>query len=322
VDWLLGFIGLKFGLQHPNYTYDGQGPQLADRLRELVTKAESLGFDSFWVMDHLHQIQYVGEPNEPMLEGWTTQSFVASFTSKMKLGTLVTAIVYRHPSILAKIGATLDVLSKGRLFMGIGAAWNVQEATAYGIPFPSDPERLKRLEEAVQIIRKMWTEERTSFDGEYYKIRDAYCNPKPVQKPNPPIMIGGAGERVTLKLVAKYGDACNLFGSPETIKTKLGILREHCKRVGRDYDSILKTKLGHIIIDNDKEKLQARVAEAFKDVPEQRRLEYAIFGTPEELRRQIEGFRDVGIDYFIMNLDPERQIEDLAIVGKEIVNQF
>jgi len=287
-----------------------------------VTKAESIGFDSFWVMDHLHQIPYVGEPKEPMLEGWTTQSFVAGFTSKLKLGTLVTAIVYRHPSVLAKIGASLDVLSKGRLFMGIGAAWNVQEAAAYGIPFPSDLERLKRLEEAVQIIHKMWTEEQISFDGKYYKIRDAFCSPKPVQKPHPPIMIGGAGERVTLKLVAKYADACNLFGSPETIRTKLGILREHCKRVGRDYDSILKTKLGRIIIDNDKEKLQARVAEAFKDVPEQMRREYAIFGTAEELQRQIEKFRDVGIDYFIMNLQPERQIEDLEIVGREIVNRF
>ena len=318
----MGFVRMRFGLQHPNFTHDGEGPQLANGLRELVTKAESLGFDSFWVMDHLHQIPYVGETSEPMLEGWTTQSFVAGFTSKIKIGTLVTAIVYRHPSVLAKIAATLDVLSKGRLFMGIGAAWNVQEATAYGIPFPADPERFKRLEEAVQIIRKMWTEERTSFDGEYYKIRDAYCNPKPIQKPCPPIMIGGGGERVTLKLVAKYADACNLFGSPETIRTKLGILREHCKNVGRDYDSILKTKLGHIIIDNDKEKLQARVAEAFKDVPEKMRREYAIFGTPEEIRRQIEGFRNVGVDYFIMNLDPERQIEDLAIVGKEVVNRF
>lgn len=313
---------MRFGLQHPSFTYDGKGPQLANGLRELVTKAESLGFDSFWVMDHLHQIPYVGELDEPMLEGWTTQSFVAGFTSKIKIGTLVTAIVYRHPSVLAKIGATLDVLSKGRLFMGIGAAWNVQEATAYSIPFPADPERFKRLEEAVQIIRKMWTEERTSFDGEYYKIHDAYCNPKPIQKPHPPIMIGGGGERVTLKLVAKYADACNLFGSPETIRSKLGILREHCKNVGRDYDSILKTKLGHIIIDNDKEKLQARVAEAFKDVPEKMRREYAIFGTPEEIRRQIEGFRDVGVDYFIMNLDPERQMEDLGIVGNEVVNRF
>ena len=313
---------MRFGIQHPSFTYDGQGPQLEVGLRELVTKAESLGFDSFWVMDHLHQIPYVGETREPMLEGWTVLSFVAGFTSKIKLGTLVTGIVYRHPSILAKIGASLDVLSKGRLFMGIGAAWNVQEATAYGIPFPADHERLKRLEEAVQIIRKMWTEEQISFDGEYYKIRDAYCNPKPVQKPHPPIMIGGAGERVTLKLVAKYADACNLFGSAETIRTKLGILREHCKSVGRDYNSILKTKLGLIIIDNDKEKLKARVAEVFKDVPEQRRNEYAIFGTPEELRRQIEMFRDVGVDYFIMNLQPDRQIEDLEIVGKEVVSRF
>lgn len=130
-----------------------------------------------------------------MLEGWTTIATVAGFTSKIRLGTLVTGNVYRHPSVLAKIGATLDVLSKGRLYMGIGAAWNNVESQAYGIPFPSTTERFRRLEEAVQIIRKMWTEERATFNGQFYKIRDAYCNPKPIQKPHPPIMIGGSGER-------------------------------------------------------------------------------------------------------------------------------
>ena len=139
---------MKFGLQHPNYTYDGQGPQLVDGLKKLVTQAENLGFDSFWVMDHFHQIQYVGQPGEPMLEGWTTQGVVAGFTSRIKIGTLVTGIVYRHPAVLAKIGATLDVLSKGRLFMGIGAAWNEEEAAAYGIPFPATEERMQRLEES------------------------------------------------------------------------------------------------------------------------------------------------------------------------------
>jgi len=216
-----------------------------------------------------------------MLEGWTTQAVVAGLTEKIKLGTLVTGIVYRHPSVLAKIGATLDVLSKGRLFMGIGVAWNVEEATAYGIPFPPEGEKMRRLEEAAQIISKMWTEERTSFTGKFYQLRDAYCNPKPIQKPHPPIMIGGSGERRTLKIVAKYGDACNIFGSVETVRQKLGVLREHCRLVGRDYDSILKTKLGHVVIDKNKEK----VMEAIKGLPEDRRREYAIYWTPEEVRK-------------------------------------
>jgi F420-dependent oxidoreductase-like protein len=205
-------------------------------------------------MDHFQQLQIIGSSQDPLLEGWTTLLILAGLTSKIKLGTLVTGVIYRHPSVLAKIGATLDVLSKGRLFMGIGAAWNEQESIAYGInsPFPSYQERLNRLEESIQIIRYMWTREPTcSFIGKYYQIRDAYCNPKPIQKPSPPILIGGGGEKRTLKIVAKYADACNLIGSLETINRKLTALREHCKMVGRDYDSVLKTKLCTVIINDD-----------------------------------------------------------------------
>ena len=309
---------MKFGLQHPNFTFDGQGAEIVEKLRTLTQRAESLGFDSFWVMDHFHQIRNVGEVEEPMLEGWTTQSVVAGFTNKIKLGTLVTGIIYRHPSVLAKVGASLDVLSKGRLFMGVGAAWNVDEATAYGIPFPPIKERMQRLEEAVQIINKMWTEERTTFTGKFYQLRDAYCNPKPIQKPHPPIMIGGSGERRTLKIVAKYGDACNIFGSVQTVKKKLGVLREHCRSVGRDYDSILKTKLGHVVIDKSKEKVTA----AIKNLPEERRREYAIYGTPEEVRKQIEAFREVGLEYLIVNLEPDGELQALDLFASEVVKKL
>jgi F420-dependent oxidoreductase-like protein len=309
---------LKFGLQHPNFTFDGEGVEVVEKLRTLTQEAERLGFDSFWVMDHFHQIQNVGQPQEPMLEGWTTQAVVAGLTEKIKLGTLVTGIVYRHPSVLAKIGATLDVLSKGRLFMGIGAAWNVDEARAYGIPFPPVGERMRRLEEAAQIITKMWSEERTSFTGKFYQLSDAYCNPKPIQKPHPPIMIGGGGEKRTLKIAAKYADACNIFGSVETVRRKFGILREHCRSVGRDYDSILKTKLGRIIIDKDREK----VTEAIKGLPEDRRREYAIYGTPEEVRKQIEAFRDVGVEYLIVNLEPGRELQALDLFANEVMKKL
>jgi F420-dependent oxidoreductase-like protein len=309
---------LKFGLQHPNFTFDGQGGKIVEKLRTLARKAESLGFDSFWVMDHFHQIQYVGQPEEPMLEGWTTQAVVAGLTEKIKLGTLVTGIVYRHPSVLAKIGATLDALSNGRLFMGVGAAWNVEEATAYGIPFPPVKERMQRLEEAVQIIRKMWTEETSTFNGKFYQIQNAYCNPKPIQKPYPPIMIGGSGERRTLRIVAKYADACNIFGSTETVKKKLGILREHCHLVGRDYDSIVKSRLGRVIIDKERKK----VDEAVRDMTEERRREYAIYGTPEEVRRQVEAFRDSGIEYLIVNLEPDRELQALELFANEVVKKL
>lgn len=313
---------MKFGLQHPNYTYDGQGPQLVDGLKKLVTQAENLGFDSFWVMDHFHQIQYVGQPREPMLEGWTTQGVVAGFTSRIKIGTLVTGIVYRHPAVLAKIGATLDVLSKGRLFMGIGAAWNEEEATAYGIPFPATEERMRRLEETVQIIHKMWTEDRATFEGKFYRIKDAYCNPKPIQKPRPPIMIGGGGERMTLKIAAKYADACNVFGSADTVRRKMKILRQHCQTVGRDYDSILKTKLGHVIIDKDKDRLKAKLTDALRGIPEERLKEFATYGTPEELRHQVEELRDAGVEYLIVNMDPKEESEALELFGKEVVRKF
>jgi F420-dependent oxidoreductase-like protein len=313
-----GKLELRFGLQHPNFTFDGEGPQLVEKLRKLVVSAENGGFDSFWVMDHFHQILNVGQPQEPMLEGWTTQSVVAGFTDKIKLGTLVTGIVYRHPSVLAKVGATLDNLSKGRLYMGIGAAWNVDEATAYGIPFPPVKERMQRLEEAVQIIKKMWVEETTTFTGRFYQIRNAYCNPKPIQKPHPPIMIGGGGERRTLKIAAKYGDACNVFGSVETVKRKLEILREHCRSVGRDYESIVKSRLGRIVIDKDR----TNVEMAIRNMPEDRRREYTIYGTPEEVRRQVEDLRDAGVEYLIVNLEPDKELEALDLFVSEVVKSF
>ncbi len=318
---------MEFGLQHPNYNFDYDGrdaSQIIDSLKNVATKAENLGFDSFWVMDHFHQISSVGNREDPMLEGWTTISVLAGVTSRIKLGTLVTGIIYRHPSVLAKMGATLDVLSKGRLFMGIGAAWNQEESLAYSIPFPPNKERLLRLEEVIQIIRKMWNEEEpaATFNGKYYQINGAYCNPKPIQKPSPPIMVGGSGERHTLKIVAKYADACNLFGSAETVKRKLSILREHCKSVGRDYDSILKTKLGFIVIDNDKKMVEKRMRQISKGIPEERVREFLIHGTPEEVLKQIELLEEVGVQYLIVDLEPYRESEALEIFGNSIVKKM
>ena len=248
---------------------------------------------------------------------------LAGITTKIKLGTLVTGIIYRHPSVLAKVAATLDILSKGRLFMGIGAGWNEQESLAYGISFPSTQERMLRLEEAIQIIRKMWTEEPyASFNGKYYQIRNAYCNPKPIQKPSPPILVGGSGERKTLKIVAKYADACNLFGSPETVRKKLDILKEHCKSVGRDYDSILKTKLAAIIIDDNNDMVKNRVLETFRGIPEEQIKEFVIYGTSEDVSRQIEILEEVGIQYLIVDLEPSRELEALDTFANKVINKM
>lgn len=318
-------LNMKFGLQHPNFSFDYKNEdtsQIVGSLKDLILIAENAGFDSFWVMDHFHQIKFVGSPDEPMLESWTTISALAGMTTKIKLGTLVTGIVYRHPAILAKISATLDVLSKGRLFMGIGAAWNQEESFAYGIPFPPTKERLLRLEEVIQIILKMWTKSTATFNGKYYQLKDAYCNPKPIQKPHPPIMVGGGGERNTLRIVAKYADACNLFGSIETIKRKLSILKEHCKNVVRDYDSILKTKLGIVLIDNDKEVLNKRVNELFKGMPNEQIREFVIYGTQEEVLREVESFENAGIEYFIVDLDPSRELEQLEFFADKIIKNI
>src|SRR5215213_10332987 len=332
MQWLIYHLSLnlsmQFGLQHPNFNFDYDGrdaSQIIDSLKKLATKAENLSFDSFWVMDHFHQISVVGKQDEPMLEGWTTLSVLAGITSKIKLGTLVTGVIYRHPSILAKIAATLDVLSKGRLFMGIGASYFEDESTAYGIPFyPSNQERLLRLEEGIQIIRKMWTEEPSaSFEGKYYQIRNAYCNPKPIQKPSPPILVGGSGERKTLKIVAKYADACNLFGSIQTIKRKLDVLKEHCKRVGRDYDSILKTKLDLVVIDDSEELARKRTQQFYKGIPEQqiRDREFATYGTAKDVSRQIELLEEAGIQYLIMHFEPSRELEALDTFANNILKR-
>ena len=310
---------MKFGIQHPNYSFDGSGPAIVDSLRKVAVTGEELGYDSFWVMDHFHQIQNVGAPQEPMLEGWATISVLAGLTSKIKLGTMVTGNTYRHPSVLAKMGATVDVLSKGRLYMGIGAAWNEEEASAYGIPFPSTKERLQRMDEAVQVILRMWTEDKASFDGKFYQLRGAYCNPKPVQKPHPPILIGGSGEKRTLKTVAKYGDATNLFGSVDTVKAKLDILRGHCKDVGRDYDSIVKSKLGRVFI-GDRESIE----KTFKQmgVPAERMKEFMNYGTAEEIRQQLEAFREIGVDYLIFSFDPRNELETVTRFAKEVMSTF
>ena len=332
---------MKFGLQHPNFSYDYSDQntsRIIDTLSNLVAKAENKGFDSFWVMDHFHQISVVGKPEEPMLESWTTISVLAGITTRIKLGTLVTGVIYRYPSILAKIAATLDVLSKGRLFLGIGASWNEEESLAYGIgestnnsgsnnetssiSFPSNKERLLRLEEALQIIRKMWTEEPSaSFKGKYYQIHNAYCNPKPIQKPTPPILVGGSGEKRTLKIVAKYADACNLFGSAETVRKKLDILKTHCRNVNRDYDSILKTKLGVVVIDNDGLMAKKKVQQAFIGMPEAQLREFAIYGTPDDVLKQIKEFENVGIQYLIVDLEPQREIEAVEVFADEIIKK-
>ena len=314
---------IKFGLQHRSYTRDGEGPEILHVLKRWAQYAELKGFDSFWVMDHFLQTPFAGMPEEPVLEGWSAISALAAVTEGIRLGTLVTGNIYRNPALLAKLGASVDVISNGRLNVGIGAGWYEAEATAYGFPFYTTRERLERLEEALQVIKGMWTADSFSFQGKYYATRDAMCFPKPIQQPHPPIMVGGGGENVTLKLVAKYGDACNIFGGLQTVKRKLERLKEHCRAVGRNYDEVLKTKLGQLVIGEDEEDARSMVRQHRKPgLTDGEYNETVIHGTPEQVANKIQEFVDVGVEYMIINTDFLNEEKIIKLFAERVMPEF
>jgi F420-dependent oxidoreductase-like protein len=231
---------VQIGLQVPDFTWPGGPARLGADLARVARAADEAGFDFVSVMDHFFQIRVVGEPEQEMLEAYTTLGYLAGCTSRARLLTLVTGVVYRHPGILAKIITTLDVLSGGRAWLGIGAAWNEQETLGLGIPFPPVAERFERLEETLQICLQMWRGDETPFHGRHYQLERPLNSPQALSQPHPPIMIGGSGERKTLRFVARYAQACNLFPGPDLAR-KLDVLRAHCEAEGRDYDEIVKT---------------------------------------------------------------------------------
>ena len=231
---------MKVGLHIADFTWDGGPPELGPRLGEIARRAEEAGVDRISVMDHVWQIGHLGPPEHEMLEAYTALGFLAAATSRVKLLTVVTAVVYREPGLLAKAVTTLDVVSGGRAMLGIGAAWNEDEARGLGLFFPPLAERYERLEEALRICQQMWSDDDGPFEGKHYHLARTLNSPQALSRPHPPILIGGQGERKTLLLVARYADACNLFDSPELAR-KLDVLREHCAAEGRDYAEIEKT---------------------------------------------------------------------------------
>jgi F420-dependent oxidoreductase-like protein len=233
---------MKLGIHFMDFTLPGEPGTLAGLISKTATTADAGGVNSFTFMDHWFQMEAYGDAHDPMLEGYTSLGFVAGQTSRMQLGLLVTGVTYRHPGLLAQTVTTLDVLSQGRAVLGIGAAWYEREHHALGVPYPSMKERFERLEETLQICKQMWSEDEGPYDGEHYHLAETICSPRPIQAGGPKIMIGGSGEKKTLKLVAKYGDQTNLFApSPEVVAHKLDVLREHCEAEGRDYDEIENT---------------------------------------------------------------------------------
>ena len=236
---------MRLGLQIPVYTFPSGQHELGETFGQIVERAERAGFASLWVMDHFFQLGPLGGAEREMLEGWTALAYAAGRTHHIKLGTLVTGVTYRHPGLLVKIATTLDVLSHGRAYLGIGTGFYEEEHRGLGVPYPLTAERFARLEEALQIALQMWSGNTHPYHGTFYQLEHPLNNPLAIQKPHPPILIGGMGEKKTLRLVAQYGDACNLATTigADGIKQKLALLREHCQVVGRPYEKIEKTSI-------------------------------------------------------------------------------
>jgi F420-dependent oxidoreductase-like protein len=239
--------GLRFGLHLGSYTWPGGSAATADRLRSIASAAEEAGFDAIWVMDHFRQIPQVGRPWENLLESWTTLAYLAAVTHRVRLGTLVTGITFRNVAHLGKIVATLDVLSGGRASCGLGLAWHREEHAAYGWEFPSVPQRCALLEDALQLLPLMWGPGSPSFSGRVLQVPEASCYPRPLQ-PHVPMLVGGGGERRTLRLAAQYADACNVMGDIDTVSRKVAVLRAHCRDVGRDPADVAVTHLSTALV--------------------------------------------------------------------------
>ena len=285
---------MRIGLQIPSFSFQGSPASIRGKLSQIARTAEDAGFASVWVMDHFFQIPPVGPAEQEMLEGYSALSYLAAVTERVKLGTLVTGVTYRHPGVLAKTVTTLDVLSGGRAYLGIGAAWFDREHHGLGVPFPALGERFERLEEALRIVKQFWSGNVAPFHGKHYELSETLCSPAPLTRPHPPIMIGGMGEKKTLRLVARYADACNLFAFVGTavLEQKLDVLKRHCEKERRSYGEIEKSTLG-----------TANLAkQSAKD----------IVGQCRELAR-------LGIAHAIFNFPNVDALPSLTTFGKEVI---
>ncbi|HLG13361.1 MAG TPA: LLM class F420-dependent oxidoreductase [Blastocatellia bacterium] len=307
---------IRFGIQTPPQN-TGWG-----ELRDAWKLIDRLGYDTAWTFDHFFAI--LSPPSGPCFEGWIALAALAAETSRVKVGVLVTGNTYRHPAVLAKMGATLDHTSGGRLIMGIGAAWFDAEHAAYGIPFYTTAERIHRLDEAAEIIKRLWAERQVTFDGRYYQLKDAYCEPKPIQQPRPPLMIGGGGEKLTLKVVARHADLWNTFGTPALFQHKLAVLADHCAAVGRNIDDIEITWAGTTLVTDSKAKLDQlvqRMAKAFGRSPEDVEAGFLV-GSVEEIRERVGRLKEAGVTHFILSLAAPFDRETIHRFAEEVIPAF
>ena len=317
-------MNIRFGVHvAPQFGYEYQA------IEDIALLTEKLGYNLLTIGDHL----FLDENSEDRdcLEAWSLLSSLVAKTSKIMLGTLVTCNSFRHPSILAKMASTIDVISNGRLLLGIGAGWKKVEYDAYGIPFPKVQDRMDQLEEAVQIIKLMWTEPKASFSGKHYMVKDAFCQPKPIQKPHPPILIGGEGMQRTLRIVAKYGDMCNFtFMLDKDSTILLDKLKEYCKDIGRDYNSIEKTFFTYCMISENKDEVDeflSRLAQSrgisIEQIEEERLERDGMWvGDPDFLKEKCQTLIDKGFTFFQMRFPMGKETQMCKLFAEKVIPYF
>ncbi len=288
---------MNIGLQIPSFKYPGGTAAIRPKLKEIVTTAEEAGFYSLWVMDHYYQIKGLfGEAyTDPMLESYTTLGYFAGLTEKAYLGVMVTGVIYRQPSVLMKMVNTLDILSDGRAYLGIGAAWYEEEAKGFGIPYPSTSARFEQLEDNLQLAKALWEGDETSFEGQHFSAPAITNNPRPLSNPHPRILIGGMGPKKTLRMVAQYADACNFFegAGTENMQKAIDTLKAHCEKLERDYDTIEKTSLGTVHLSGD--------------------------DTVESTLKRLKKLSEMGFTHAIFNMPDVYKITPLETFAKEII---
>jgi F420-dependent oxidoreductase-like protein len=328
---MISRLKTRLGLQTPSFTFPDATPaDIFDRTVAQAQAAEAAGYDSFWVMDHFYQLPMLGSPDEPMLEAYTLLSGVAARTSTIQLGAMVGGVTYRNPALLAKTVTTLDVVSAGRAIWGIGAGWYEAEHDGYGYEFGTFGERFEKLEEALQIVKAMFTEDTVTFDGKWFTTRDALNSPKPVRAGGPPILIGGSGEKKTLRMVAQYADGCNVFGGPDQVRHLMGVLNDHCEALGRDPAEVWRTRLGTVLVAPSMEAAKTAIGQRFgvgnlDDLPAELReqIQRAItFGDADSVGEELQAFRDAGLDGIVLSMPGAHQNEHIQAVAAVALSVF
>ncbi len=309
---------MKFGVHNPSWIYPGDPHEIFEGIKRKAQYLDANGYAWLSVMDHLIQIPISGKPDEPFMEGWTVLAALAAVTTKIRLATLVSSVAYRNPALLAKMAAGIDIISRGRLTLGIGAGWFETEYKQYNWEFPPKPAtRIGQLEDAVRLIKAMWTQPRATYRGKYFKIEEAILEPKPVQKPHPPVLIGGSGEQLTLRVVARVGNATNLFGDPEIVKHKYDVLRQHCEKEGRNYDEIERTnQFGNLLLARSEVDLKAKRARL--QIPDSVKLNAM---TPAQAAEMVGAYERAGTQMVICTFVRNDQ-ESLELFTSDVMPHF